>query len=172
MSSQANETELELKLKKLLGDLSNKDGLVRQRAREELVEIGRPAIDYLMELRNSPKHWLRWEAVKTLSEMNDPLTAPILVNTLQDENDDVRWLAAEGIIELEKDGLQPLFQNLITNYESVFLCEGAHHILKELVKRNKYVDSEDLIPKLANRETNEQIPLAAKAAFDRLVLNA
>jgi HEAT repeat protein len=112
--------------------LMDKDGLVRKKARKKLVEIGTPAIDYLSEIETHPKNIARWEAVKTLSEIKDPIAAPLLINALEDRSEDVRWIAAEGLAALEDAGLKAILETLLSHERTLYLRKGAHHILTKL----------------------------------------
>jgi hypothetical protein len=55
----------------------------------------------------------RWEAAKALSEIADPLAATALVNALEDDDADIRWVASEGLTALGRDGLEPLLAALL-----------------------------------------------------------
>ncbi|MBN1367086.1 MAG: HEAT repeat domain-containing protein, partial [Dehalococcoidales bacterium] len=58
-------------IKTLIGDLNNKDGRVRVRARNALVSIGGKSVFALTEALKSKEQWTRWEAAKALSEIGD-----------------------------------------------------------------------------------------------------
>lgn len=136
------------KIEELIKDLSNPDGIKRQKARYELVRMGNPALDYLLELQSSEKHLARWESVKAISEIGSKNSIPILINALEDEEFDVRWLAAEGLIEIGHDSVYPLLKAFISNKDSVHLKEGLHHVLKGLEIRGLYDDKYEIIKAL------------------------
>jgi HEAT repeat protein len=115
--------------------LHSKDGEERRKARLSLVNLGSEAVDPLMEMLQDPDHEVRWEAAKALGEIADPRSAPALVETLEDSGFDLRWLAAEGLIALGKAGLEPLLQTLLKKSDSVYLREGAHHVLYDLAHK-------------------------------------
>jgi HEAT repeat protein len=135
-------------IEELIKDLSNNDGIIRQKARYELVRIGNPALDYLLEMQGAEKHLARWEAVKAISEIGTTDSIPILINALEDEEFDVRWLAAEGLIEIGHSSVYPLLKAFISNKESIHLKEGVHHVLKGLELRGKYNDRYEIIKAL------------------------
>jgi HEAT repeat protein len=156
-------------IEKLIAILSNKDGLKRQNARVLLVKIGRPAIPYLESLLNLKEYRTRWEAIKAISSVPHPDTIPALLKCLDDENEDIRWVAAEGMIELEKQAVKPLLKSILINYESINFCETAHHILKELVVRKSFTDTTNIIPMLIEKDKEDsQIPLSANAKLAEL----
>ena len=108
----------------LVGDLTSRARATREKARESLVALGKPAVPSLIPLLSHRKPHVRWEAAKTLCDIADPIAATALVNALEDEDGDVRWLAAEGLIALGRDGLQPLLTALLERAQSGWSCEG------------------------------------------------
>ncbi len=158
----------EAEVKKLVSNLSNKEWLVRHNARKALEKIGKPALKFLEEIADSPDYNTRWEVIKTIGEISDPSSVYTLTKALIDPNVDIRWLAAEGLIELGESSVTPLLKTIIKNYDSVELCESAHHVLTELVKLKQYNDTTNLISLLSNRNTNTYIPIAAKAKLDEV----
>jgi len=153
----------------LIGKLADPNGLKRQEARLELVEIGKAAVPALVEKLADRREQVRWEAAKALSQIRDPTAAPALVKALEDENFGVRWLAAEGLIAVGRRGLQSLLQALVHHSDSVWLLEGAHHVLRSLIGEP---DLHDLIaPVLTALDDVEpaiEVPPAAQEALDAL----
>jgi len=135
-------------IEELIKDLSDTNGIIRQKARYELVKIGNPALDSLLELQGAEKHQARWEAVKAISEIGTSGSIPILINALEDEEFDVRWLAAEGLIEMGHATVYPLLKAFISNNGSIHLKEGVHHVLKGLEVRGLYHDRYEIIKAL------------------------
>jgi len=150
-SKKIKDTEI----KKLIDSLKSNDGLKRQNAREELVKIGKDSIDYLAELLSSPKHIYRWEAAKTLAEIGDTNTIPLLIQALEDDVVGIRWIAAEGLIKLGKQSIKPLLETLTKKSDSVFILEGVHHVFYDLREKNelpKGFPTEKLLSSLKNSE--------------------
>jgi len=151
----------------LIKCLFSEDGIVRQDARYKLVKIGRPVIRFLIGLQYLDNQHVRWEAMKTLSQIADPESIPILVNALENTNSDVRWLAAEGLIEIGKQSVGPLMELLEESADSRILREGVHHVLKGLEERGYFFDRYDIISML---EDNARLlllrPTAAKVRMD------
>jgi HEAT repeat protein len=152
----------------LIADLGVKDGMVRERARQSLVAIGGPAVAPLIEALADRNTQMRWEAAKALSQIADPASAPALVSILEDEVFDVRWLAAEGLIALGREALVPLLQTLIEHPDSLWLCEGAHHVLHELSAGGLKEVLRPLLAALEDVEPSVEVPLAAEKALDAL----
>ncbi len=151
-------------MKELIAKLGGENTIERQHAREKLVEIGRDSIDFLMELISHPKHLYRWEAVKTLEEISDPISIPIFIQALEDDKSDVRWIAAKGLIKLGEISIEPLLKYLIENSDSVFALAGAHHVfydLREMGLLPEDFPTEKLLSALKNPEWIESVkPLA------------
>lgn len=156
----------DVSLKILLENLSNSDGLVRRSAREILVRFGVGVIDYLGQLIEAPKYITRWEAVKSLAEIHNPLSIPWLIKALEDESDDIRWLAAEGLISLGKEAVEPVLKRLIEKYPSLNTKEAITHILKVLQSRGQFFDTINLVHVINHYKDDSEIPINAKAALD------
>ena len=153
----------------LIAKLAAKDGLEREKARRSLVAIGSPAVADLIELLEAASEQVRWEAAKALADIADLAAADALVKALEDEVFDVRWLAAEGLINLKRDGLVPLLQALIERSDSPWLRVGAHHVLHDLAVGELEELLQPVIDSLEDVEPVIETPLTAKAILDRLV---
>ncbi len=127
--------ETQSKIKRLIADLHSSDGGVRRQARNTLVLIGKPGVDFLIQLLNDPDDDVRWEAAKALAEIVDPKAASGLVSLLMDHNYGVRWLAAEALIPIGRDALRPLLERLTEHPESSWLRRGALHVFHNLAER-------------------------------------
>ncbi|MGA7161811.1 MAG: HEAT repeat domain-containing protein [Bacteroidota bacterium] len=153
-------------IERLIEQLSNLDGAERERARKKLVKIGRPAVPSLMKLLSDRKQHMRWEGCKALGEMMDSTSAAVLVKALTDESVEVRWLAAEGLIALEKKALVPLLKILETDFESPYVREGAHHVLHALERQHLLSkDSIAVLDTLRYLEPKISVALAARKAL-------
>jgi HEAT repeat protein len=158
-------------LQELIIKLGSDNGLERQKARKAFVKMGMDSIDFLMELLSHPKHIYRWEAVKTLEEIADPVSIPLLIQALEDDKSDVRWIAASGLIKLGKHSIKPLLKILETKSDSVFVLEGAHHVFFEL-RENKMLPKgfpiNKLLSALKNPEWVESVkPIAYEILKDQ-----
>jgi HEAT repeat protein len=154
----------------LIATLAGNDGLARQRARESLVDIGKPAVAALIEALAAPdsNYHMRWEAAKALSDLEEPEAASVLVNALEDEDFGVRWLAAEGLISLGRDGLAPLLATLVQRSDSAVLREGAHHVLRMLNQGDLHTQIGPVLAALEDIQPILEVPVAAHAALDAL----
>lgn len=152
----------------LITDLASKDGIVRVRARRSLVSMGGQAVDFLVEALASKKQWVRWEAAKALGQIGNPVATEALMRALGDEMFDVRWLAAEGLIAMGRDAVAPLLQALTRHSDSLYLREGAHHVLHDMDKGNLEKVLMPVLAALEDVEPSVEVPRAAETALDRL----
>jgi HEAT repeat protein len=156
-------------VKDLVAKLGNPNGLMRQEARILLVEIGSPAVPALVEALLQSTYWGRWEAAKALSEIQAPSSAPALVAALEDDNGDVRWLAAEGLIGTGRAALRPLFEALTQRAGSIWLREGAHHILHDMKEHGLLRETElEVYHALRDPAPDIEVPWVAEEALKEL----
>jgi len=123
-------------LEDLVQQLCNDDGHERKNARKKLVAVGEKALEHVRNLLNHPKHVCRWEAMKVIEEIGLPQSIPVFIEALEDDKSDIRWIAAEGLIRTGRHAVRPLLKAVAENYDSVFVLNGAHHVISEL-KRKK-----------------------------------
>jgi len=150
------------KISPLIHDLKSKDGMVREKAREKLVSIGAPAGSHLAELINQPAAALRWEAVKALGQIADPDATSLFITALCDKDEEVRWLAAEGLIAVGTHAIGPLLQELVKNSKSALLRKGAHHYFGAIRKLTESSRFNDLMSSLDGDDPELSTPVAAE----------
>ena len=85
-------------------------------------------------MRSSPRTNTRREAARALANIGDPSAAPALVGTLDDDKAAARWLAGEALINMGRDALAPLVRGLEGNSDSIWFRDGAHHVLRSLIR--------------------------------------
>jgi HEAT repeat protein len=155
-------------LESLIFALSNHDDVARVKARHFLVTMGKAAVPSLTEAMKSKKDLTRWEAAKTLGEIGDPQSAPVLVKALEDEEFDVRWLAAIGLIGMNIRGLKPLLHALMEQGDSIWVREGAHHVMHDLAKGELRKYLAPVLVALENTDTAAEVHTAALHALEML----
>ncbi len=161
--------EIPAHIRDLIDKLGSKDGTVRQEARQTFVEMGTDAVDFLAELIDVPTDIIRWEAIKALGQIADPLVVPLLIDALEDDWDSVRWLAAEGLINIGNASVVPLLEQLRDRYDSVLLREGAHHVFKELSYQQHGL--QEIVPLLALLDgsgVKSEIPFSVKDVLEKV----
>jgi HEAT repeat protein len=164
--------DLQDRISNLIDELHDPDGIKRQKARHDLVLIGRDATPALVEVVLNETGHARWEAIKTLEGLRDPDAAPALVEALMDNQKGTRWAASNALIGLDRAGIRPLLVALTKNYNSVQFREVAHHILHSLKDRNSLLPKEiELFEALESIEPAVKVPWAAEAALEELDSN-
>ncbi len=157
----------------LLATLSSDNSKEREAARKALTRLGAAAVPPLVKLlgssgqENCGDHAC-WEAAKTLATIGDPAAVPALLVALEDANGGTRWLAAEGLIALGRPSVAPLLEALIRRSDSMWLREGAHHILRALAVRRVEAITRPVLKALESAEPELEVPVAAQAALARL----
>jgi HEAT repeat protein len=180
LTKRQNVEETDTPLERLIAELGSRDDIVRVRARRSLVAKGKTAVPLLIRALEDENNTMRWEAAKTLSEIEDPEAAPALVKALEDEMFEVRWVAAEGLAKMNMKGLKPLLHALTEHGDSVLLREGAHHVFHDLTKGalKKYltpvlaaleaIEHEGGIPWVPTHSQRLEVPQAALQALEML----
>jgi HEAT repeat protein len=151
----------EARIADLILTLTSHNGVERGQARQRLVALGRLVTMPLVESLTSPNQHVRWEAAKALVELRDPRAAPALVQVLEDGNFAVRWLAAEALVALGHDALIPLLEALEKGSDSVWMREGAHHVLHTLIGDGVADEALPVLEALQDIEPVVEVPIAA-----------
>lgn len=141
MHPQSNQ-KTEQQIPDLISELGNSDFLQRQRARLLLVHHEPESIPALLSALKNPKAQIRLEAVSALGNIRNPETAPALTEMLMDEETGVRWAAMESLINIGRKALRPILEKFIKDFESLWLREGVHHILRVLKERHELTERE------------------------------
>jgi len=155
-------------IQSLVTNLSSNDDIIRIHSRESLEKIGKPAVPQLVEALKRGSHWVRWEAAKALGQISDATAAPALVEALKDEEFDVRWLAAEGLIRMKRGGVEPLLHALMAQADLSRLREGAHHVIRELIKEELKEYLTPVLQAIEGVEPSTQVPWIARNAHEKL----
>lgn len=160
----------EEEIKRAISDLGSERYGTREAARKVLTTIGKPAIDFLAELIVHPKRIYRWESVKTLVQLNDPVTIPLLLLAFYDDDSDIRWLAGEGLIHLGSISFVPVLESLMKDSDSIYVREATYHVLHHL--RDKFPFRSQLNKLLSYLGKNgEEVEASAQAAHLVELLN-
>ena len=151
----------------LISMLESKDPDERHRARRHLDEIGAQAAAKVMEVTSHPDAAVRWAAYRTLVDLRAPESIPVLLDGLEDEDVEVRWLAAHGLAEVGDAALVPLLRRLIASEGRVSVVQGAQHVCRALLNRHEEI-LRPLTAELDRGPENVGVLLAADAVLRRL----
>ena len=145
--------------------LNSSDAAVRQASREKLVELGGDTVTRtLVTALIDPRTQVRREAGRALQTIADPIAAPALLNALDDEDKEVRWIAGEALIALEDVGLKTVLSGLIRRAGSPEFCKSAHHVLHARKQWTQVID-----PVLHALNQHEPAVMVPPAAYKALV---
>ena len=152
----------------LIDALASDDGVLRIGVRRSLVAMGQEAVEPLVGALSSRKVWVRWEAAKALGEIGDATATQALIEALEDKMFDVRWLAAEGLIDIGREAVVPLLRALVERPDSLWLREGAHHVLHDMPKEDLEETLKPVLAAMEDIEPSLEVAPAAYAALERL----
>lgn len=153
----------------LIVQFENKDPAIRMHAREVLVQLDEKAVPKLVEALRDKNDYVRWEAAKTLKEINSPKAAEALVELLHDEIQAISWAAAEALIMLGVPAVRPLLLGLERHAHSIWFRHSAYHVLHALSRDGKLPQAaENVLHTLRQVEPGITVPFAAKKAIDEL----
>jgi nucleotide-binding universal stress UspA family protein len=155
-------------IESLVSDLASDNGIVRVKARRLLVAKDGQAVNPLVEALKSKNVWVRWEASKALGQIADPSATEALVAALRDKEFDVRWLAAEGLTRIGPKVVEPLLRALVKHPDSLWMREGAHHVLHDLPVGNLKQTLRPVLSALEDVEPSLEAAVAAETALDAM----
>jgi HEAT repeat protein len=156
------------KIDSLIADLVCDDVITCQKARRQLVAMGHKVVPSLVKELGNKKFWVRWEAAKALGQIGDPTATAALIKALEDKEFDVRWLAAEGLINIGLQAVVPLMEALIDSPKSIWLRQGAHHVLHDMDRGDLNKVLRPVMLALEDVEPYVEVPVAARKALDSL----
>jgi HEAT repeat protein len=133
--------ELNINLKNLpdkvmdqvLGLLDDKNFKRKHEARKKLVHMGTSIIPQMHKLLSSGNSFLRMEVTKVVQLISDKRSIPLFICLLEDAESDIRWIAAEGLINIGRQCIHQLLGSIRDNKNPNFLYREAHHVLNSLM---------------------------------------
>ncbi len=109
----------------------------RKDARKKLVKMGKEVIPQINKTLLSKNKLLKWEAARVLKEIGDVSSIPVFIELLEDPESDIRWIAAEGLINTGRDCIVPLLKEIMSKGDSYYIRNGVHHVFRELFSENE-----------------------------------
>jgi HEAT repeat protein len=149
----------------LIAQLSSPRAATRERARQGLVALGRPAVEPLVASLSSTNEQARLEATKALAEIADPSAIPALARALEADQQDIRWVAAEGLVNIGSDAVEPVLRALIDGAARHTILDAANHVLHAFARRSSEPIFEPVLAALKGPEPAVSAPLAAENAL-------
>jgi HEAT repeat protein len=119
---------------------------LRVAARNKLVIMGRPILSQLYKLLALEDNVIRCEVAKVIELIGEKESVPVLIELLEDSDSGIRWIAANGLINIGRESIMPVLKSIINKKnETYFLRLGAHHILTELFYPNEKIKFKALL---------------------------
>ena len=109
----------------------------KHNARIALVKMGKRIIPQMHRLLDYGNSELRLEAAKVVQLIADRKSIPILIELLGDNETDIRWIAAEGLVKVGRRSILPLLKSVRGSKSNVFLNQGTHHVLNSLLSEKE-----------------------------------
>ncbi|MFC1660358.1 HEAT repeat domain-containing protein [Gemmatimonadota bacterium] len=147
--------------------LGSRDSFTRQNARERLVELGSAAVPLLRRLLEADRNRVRLEAALGLRDLANPSSTHALLQALEDEDGDVRWVAAEALAAIGEPGLEPLLAALIIRADSLELREGARLVISYLDDWDLRMAMDPVREALGRRSSPEVVTQVASLVLRR-----
>jgi HEAT repeat protein len=161
---KAHDTTIEFDI----SELASKSGFARVDARDRLVSMEEKAVPHLIKALKSDNQLVRWEAAKALTKIGDPAASQSLIKLLEDKMFDMRWIAAEGLITIGRKALIPLLSALTKRGDSLWLREGAHHVIHDLMREDLKEVFGPVLDAMEKPEGELTVPIAAEKALAEL----
>ena len=138
------------------------------KAKEDFIEQGETILPLMHKLTVLKHKTIRKEAIKIIRRIAHRSSIPVAIRMLEDPENDIRWIAAEALINIGRISIKPVLEALVNNGESYFLRQGAHHILKALIKKEDPKELKQLIKLLRHgTEIPEGVPVKAAMALEK-----
>lgn len=99
---------------------------------------------------------IRDEVAGIIDFVADKRSIPALINLLDDNESDVRWIAAESLIRIGRKSLVPLLNSLKDGKQFLFPAR-VHHILHSLLTLNEKKELQDLLENLAKSPEKPEV---------------
>ena len=107
----------ELNISDLIEQLADPDETVNQGAAIELIDIGEPAVDALLETLDNIDGQVRYLSAWVLGEIGDTRAVEPLIEALHDSDPRVRDWAAKALGEMHDErAIQPLIKVLLDEH--------------------------------------------------------
>ena len=91
--------------------------------------LGPTAIEPLLQALKHRKSRVRFEAAMCLRDIGDRRAIDGLVEALADRTFEVRWVAAEGLINIGRPVIPVVLRALMERADSTWLRDGCRHVL-------------------------------------------
>lgn len=99
---------------------------------------------------------MRVEVSKIICFIADKRSIPALINLLEDNESDVRWIASESLIRIGRKSIVPLLTSL-RNGKLFLYPSRVNHVLQSLLTVNEKKELQVLLENLADSQEKPEI---------------
>ena len=164
------DSEQKTKIDSLISLLDCQDTIQCQKARRQLIKIGRVAVPALVAAASSGPMMRRWEALRALGSIGGEDATKALITHLGDADPGMRWAAADNLVKIGEPALMPVLKALISNGKFLPFRDGAHHFLIDAATGTDphIAMLEPVIKSLEEPGADLAAPVAAEVALDKM----
>lgn len=138
------------------------------KAKKNFIEQGVAILPVMHKLMTSKYKVIRKEAIKIVRGIAHKSSIPAAIRMLEDPEGDIRWIAAEALINIGRISIKPVLKSLVINGKSYYLRQGAHHVLGALIKKEDAKELKQLIKVIRHdSEITETVPVKAALALEK-----
>jgi len=119
-------------------------------ARISLVKMGKTILPQLHKLAASENGLIRIQAAKLIQIAADERSINVMISLLNDNEFDIRWTAAAGLIKIGRKSIAPLLKAVRNGRNSLILNKRAHQVLSGLLSEEEKVLLKSLMQSLDN----------------------
>ncbi len=138
------------------------------KAKENFIKQGKAILPVMHKLMTSKYRVIRKEAIKIVRQIAHKSSIPAAIRMLNDPESEIRWIAAEALINMGRISIKPVLEALIFSGKSYFLRQGAHHVLAALIQDEDPKELKQLIKAIRHdSEAPEKIPVKAAIVLEK-----
>lgn len=123
----------------------------RSSSRRKIEKMGVAILPEIHKMIWAKNKQLQWEAAKIVQNIASPQSLDALISLLEDPESDIRWIAAEGLINIGRKSIVPLLKAVIEKGESLDLQHSARSVFKRLFTKEEKIRFSDLLRALKNK---------------------
>jgi HEAT repeat protein len=116
----------------LVKALASPQRTVHHAASQAISDLGRCAEPALLHAAQHPDAHVRWHAARALGQIGDLRTIDILADGLDDESQEVRWVTARVLGNLDVPAIPAILNRLVAHEISEPLRQSAFHALNSM----------------------------------------
>ena len=138
------------------------------KAKEDFIEQGVDILPVMHKLVTSKYKVIRKESIKIIRGIAHKSSIPVAIKMLEDPESDIRWIAAEALINIGRISIKPVLKALVFNGESYYVRQGVHHVLRALIRKEDGRELKQLLKVIRHgSDIPETISIKAALALEK-----